>query len=98
MFGQDGNFVTDVVQGIYQSLLLLKGVVNWNMTIGNNITHERNFLSGPSFMLANGNIPAGKNFNDSFKTIVNEIKTLPEKDKLNLYNDLMKRGVIKLLK
>ena len=94
MFGQDGNFVTDVVQGIYQSLLLLKGVVNWNMTIGNNITHERNFLSGPSFMLANGNIPAGKNFNDSFKTIVNEIKTLPEKDKLNLYNDLMKRGVI----
>jgi len=97
MFGQDKStkgYVYDVLQGAYQGLLLLKGVVNWNMTIGNNITHERNFLAGPSFMLANGNIPAVKNFNDSFKTIVNEIKTLPEKNKLDLYSDLLKRGVI----
>jgi len=94
LFGQEGGFVTDVVQGIYQGLLLLKGVVNWNMTIGNNITHERNFLSGPSFMLANGNLPAGKNFNESFQTIINEIKKKPNKEKLELYNDLMGRGVI----
>ena len=61
---------------------MVKGIVNWNMTIGNNITHERNFLSGIPFMLANGNIPAGKNLNTSIKTIINEIRKKPDNDKL----------------
>ena len=93
LFGQ-GDVVGDVYHGLLQSLLMVKGIVNWNMTIGNNITHERNFLSGIPFMLANGNIPAGKNLNTSIKTIINEIRKKPDNDKLKLYNDLVEKGVI----
>ena len=92
--GSYDNWVQSTLGWIYQAALFSKGIVNWNMTIGNNITHERNFLAGPAFMLANGNLPIGIDGWRSFATISNQIKKMPDKLKNEYYKKLMRLGII----
>jgi|13_taG_2_1085334.scaffolds.fasta_scaffold01289_5 hypothetical protein len=67
---------------------------NINNTVGNNITHERNFAAGPIFLAANGTVPSLAAMGESAKVIANNLFKVHGEKLDDYYIDLQKRGVI----
>jgi len=71
----------------------IKSLGNMNATVLNNITHERNFLSGPIFLAANGAFPDGKSLQIASKAIINDLGKMGVKELDEYTLELIKHGL-----
>jgi len=71
----------------------IKSLGNMNATVLNNITHERNFLSGPIFLAGNGAFPDGKSINTALKSIMNDLGKMGIKELDEYTISLIKHGL-----
>ena len=80
----------DFLKGIYS----IKGFAQATKTVGNNITHLRNFESSAFIVASNGINPVSKTAYDAVKVAWSNIKPTDNKIVNDLYNEYLRLGIV----
>jgi len=80
----------DVIKNIYS----IKGFAQATKTVGNNITHLRNFESSAFIVASNGINPVSKTAYDAVKVAWSNIKSTDNKAVNDLYNEYLRLGIV----
>ena len=83
----------DLGSSILKYIFTVKGFAQATKTVGNNITHVRNFESSGLIVLSNGINPVSKITYDAIKTTWSTLKPTDNKAINDLYNEYLRLGI-----